>query len=494
MNPTGSPNIVVILTDTQPPRLLGCYGNPPTPHLDALAASGARYERAYTCSPVCSPARAALFTGLSPQRAGVLGNSMALARDVVHMGEYFQALGYQTCYSGKWHLDGHDYFGDGKCPNGWDPEFWYDGLCYLKDLGEEKVALWRSGLPDEEALRRHGIDADFTMGSRTVDRALRFLETRDTSRPFLLVVSIDEPHHPATCPPEFCKGLKNHMHDPGPSAQEALINKPRIQADWAAASGPWEPSPYNDLYFACNRFADFLVGRVTEAVKKLSPGNTYTIFTSDHGDALGAHGLKGKGPAMYEEIIRVPLLVSGPGIPAGSVDRHPISHLDLLPSLLHLAGTTPPPSLLGNSKRLGGPPDAPENPRAVISHNRFSLGHGGYGGFFPIRCLVTERYKLALNLFDTDELYDLEADPQELTNQIENPSFHEIRQSLHQDLLAWMEAQGDPLRGWLWLQRPWNPMPVDRWTGKRWIKSADGFAPPFRSYETGKPAGPENPG
>ncbi|HAH88400.1 MAG TPA: sulfatase, partial [Armatimonadetes bacterium] len=118
--------IIIIMTDTQRTDMLGCYGNSDmkTPCIDSLAEEGVRFGQAYTCQPVCGPARSAIFSGVYPHSNGSWANSMPLADNVKTMGQRFRDSGYHTAYTGKWHLDGGDYFGDGRCPDGWDPEYW----------------------------------------------------------------------------------------------------------------------------------------------------------------------------------------------------------------------------------------------------------------------------------------------------------------------------------------------------------------------------------
>ena len=114
--------VVFIMTDTQRNDMVGCSGNKDmkTPHLDQLASEGIRFDRAYTTQPVCGPARSAIFTGTYPHSNGVVGNSMPLGANVKTIRQRLSDNGNHTAYIGKWHLDGGDYFGLGRCPDGWD--------------------------------------------------------------------------------------------------------------------------------------------------------------------------------------------------------------------------------------------------------------------------------------------------------------------------------------------------------------------------------------
>jgi uncharacterized sulfatase len=130
-----------------------------------------RFERAYTTCPVCTPARAGLFTGIYPHTSGAWTNNLPLGTNILTMGQRFQDSGYRTGYVGKWHLDGHDYFGTGVCPPGWESEHWYDGQNYLDELTEDEIVLWRYGLNTFEALAIHDIRPEFTRASCLTGRS-----------------------------------------------------------------------------------------------------------------------------------------------------------------------------------------------------------------------------------------------------------------------------------------------------------------------------------
>ena len=132
--------IVFIMVDSQSTDMLGCYQNPyiKTPYLDALSKEGLTFDAAYTCQPVCGPARSAIFTGLFPHSNGAWTNCVPLYANVKTIGQRLRDHAIQTAYIGKWHLDGGDYFGNGICPDGWDKDYWYDMRCYLEELTPEE--------------------------------------------------------------------------------------------------------------------------------------------------------------------------------------------------------------------------------------------------------------------------------------------------------------------------------------------------------------------
>jgi uncharacterized sulfatase len=312
----------------------------------------------------------------------------------------------------------------------------------------------------------------------------------DHEAPFVLIVSYDEPHHPYTCPPEYAKKFEDFEYPLGPGGLDTLDGKPSHQEEWAESynasiTGPTVKHP---LYFGCNSFVDAEIGRVIEASHRLSPENTYIIYTSDHGDMLGAHQLRGKGPAAYEEITNIPLIIEQPGKKgAGFINHTPVSHIDLLPTLLELAGGEIAPILEGSSivPMLEGK-ESPDR-AVVVEFNRYEIEHDSFGGYQPLRCIVDQRYKLVINLLSEDELYDLETDPAEVINRIDDPAYQEIRDSMHDRLLAWMYDKRDPFRGAYWERRPWRKLRKLGWRGNFRPRPDDGYAPQVLDYDTGLP-------
>jgi uncharacterized sulfatase len=519
---------VLFLIDTQGANCVGCHAGRPglgTPHVDRLAAQGVRFDAAYTCSPVCGPARSAILTGLYPHSNGVLANDQAPHLDLPTIGQRLRRAGFRTGYIGKWHLDGTDYFGNGRCPDGWDPAYWFDGRNYLESLPDDAARdLSRRVLLPRE-IAQAGITAEFTHAHRIAERAVDFIR-RHRDEDFFLVVSIDEPHHPFIAPEPFASAFESFHLPIGPSAADTLKTKPRAQREWAAhakaggfvrhvrgevwtapgarpvsgASGAAasrasegtadtpEPCYHNPAYFACNSFSDHEVGRVLAAIDASTP-DALVVYTADHGDMFFAHGLSGKGPAMYEEVARVPLIVRWPGrAPPGAVAPHPVSHIHLVPTFLDFFGIEPPPLLHGSSLLpVVHQPGRRCFEQVFIEFNRFEVDHDGFGAFAPIRCAFDGRYKLAVNLLDTDELYDLAEDPAELVNCIDDARLAGVRARLHDALLEWMNQTRDPLRGPHWGRRTWRDLGGATWGGPTRPRPFDPeFQPPTLLYDTGR--------
>lgn len=517
MNGPDRPSFVLIMTDSQATNVIGAYGHPElrTPRIDGLARAGVTFDRAYTASPLCTPARAALFTGRYPHGVGAWTNGLSLASGVRHLGQRFSDGGYRCAYVGKWHLDGHDYFGSGVCPDGWDPEHWFDGRRYLDGLDADQKLLMRKGVAGPEDLLAADIPVEWTWGRNVSDRAIRFLErSQDATTPFVLVVSFDEPHDPYMCPSEFVEPFMDYRYPLGPAAFDDLRGKPLYQQQWArmcsgAEAGGWlaplaeqqrrvtrEPGhAIHPMYFGCNSFVDSEIGRVLDAVDRYAPASTYVIYTSDHGEMLGSHGLCLKGPVVYDEVARIPLIVRPPlgatDARAGSRVETSVSHVDVLPTLLDLAHLPIPPALEGSSLAalLAGGPEDPA--RAVfIEFGRYELAEDHFGGFYPMRAIVKGEHKLSINLLDEDELYDVGDDPAEVHNRIRDPGYAPVRDLLHDELLDWMHRSRDPFRSPAFEARSWRGSKrfgwSSQWDGIR-VGFDDGYEPPRLNYRTGQP-------
>ena len=492
------PDILLLVTDTQPRRLVGCYGNPQvsTPHIDALAAAGTRFTRAYTACPLCTPARAALFTGMTPSKTGAYTNSQPLGDTIKTLGQRLRDHGYRAALIGKWHLDGHDYFGTGEAPDGWESAYWYDGKRYLTELSPADARAWRKEWSTLGGLRACGLTSDLTWAHRISDRAERFLAEEDAERrPRLLVASYDEPHHPWTCPPEFVEPCLDTKLPVGPAAFDTLENKPAHQRRWAAdkqygvqnPDGTWGHA----MMLGCTSFVDTQIGRVIAAARSRAEKSgrpLWIIFTSDHGDHQGAHRLNNKGPTGYEENIGVPLIVAAPGSAPGAVQPTVVNLLDLVPTCLAAAGVPLPDCLDGAPLQPLLGHDRADAARVSFSeYTRYEAGHDGFGGLHPLRVFVRGDWKLVLNLHDTDELYHLAGDPHEMVNRIDDPSCAAVRDDLHTALIDWMYDRIDPQRGRPWEVRPWHSTERPEWGAPLRPVPADGYRPAYIDYDTALP-------
>mgnify|MGYP006290771333 CR=1 FL=1 len=497
-------NVVLIITDTQPTWFVGCYGNGEacgTAALDAMATRGVRFDRAYTTCPLCTPARSAIFTGVPPSRNGAFANELTPGRAWPYLGEIAVAHGIEYAHIGKWHLDGAGYNGSGL-PDGAAPdEWWYDKTRYVAEVGEERAReLGRAaGANDADRLDELGLREDELWGHRVASRAERFLDEwqrradGDADRPFFLVVSFDEPHGPFVCPPEYFRRFRERPLATPPNFDAPLHGKPRMQQRQRAefpTGGPDAFTAERTKHMACNAWIDSQIGRVLDAVRRTRDDDTLVIFTSDHGDQNGSHGLRSKGPMMYEESIRVPMLMEGPGVPADVVEEALASHIDLFPTIagalgLELADGYPGHRLVRRTGE-GVSYRAPDRDAVFVEFERFGVYHHGNGGFYPIRTIVTRDAKLTVNLLDTDEFYDLAVDPTEEHNLLAADAAPRRAHDLLDRLAAHQDAIADPLRGDAWRARPWARQAGDR----TYFSEPSGDAPPrpvWRAQPEGVP-------
>ena len=462
---------VWIMTDTTRFDMLGCYGNPDmyTPNLDALAKEGLRFDRVYTTQPVCGPARSALFSGQFPHSNGSWGNSMPYGADIQHIGRRLTDQGIPCAYIGKWHLDAGDYFGNGICPDGWDPEYWYDMKCYLDELTPEERLLSRDTMT---SYKDGGVKAEFTYGYRCTEKALKYVNAH-ADEDFFLTVSFDEPHDPCLCPEPYASMYMNKPWPKTAAHYDTLEKKPLYQQLWGARNRFKDRDavdPNNPYLLGCNSYIDSEIGRIIDRVKEIAP-DALIMFTSDHGDAMQSHCLWAKGPTTYDEIARVPLIFAGRACAKGAVYPGTVSHIDLPATVLDYMGVEIPQCFEGKSllPLLQEPGDTPHEDEAFVEFTRYEIDHDGFGGFQPMRSIVTNRYKLSIHLLDEDELYDCELDPHELNDLIHDPAYAKVRDELHDKIISWMNDTRDPFRGYQWQCRPWRKDKEPSW-------SVDGYA------------------
>ncbi len=468
-------NIVFVLTDTSSRHNLGCYGDPAaqTPNADRLAAEGVRFDRSYSSSPVCTPARGCVFTGLHAPVNGAWYNDATPYSNVPLMGEIFSDAGVRVGYTGKWHLDGGLYFGYGQAQGGFPQRWWYDGRRYLDDLGPERAAAYRRfGRLGFEEKRQAAFATGDCWGHRIVDRAIDFLETAG-DEPFLLCVAFDEPHAPYMCPTEFLDRIDAERMEIRPNVNAPLEDKPAHQRICAEGhdNTPEDLRSHYRTYAACASFLDAELGRLVDTVDRLHGDDTIVVFTTDHGEQAGSHGCWGKGYTFYEENVHTPLIVRGPGVRSGASCDALVGQVDLMPTFCELAGIETPGHLQGRSfAPCLTDPSAEVNDAVLITYTRFGNDGEPAGDdrdrealelkrtqeFYPKRAIVSGRYKLVVNLMDTDELYDLEADPYEMSNLIGDPARSADRDRLHDRLLDELVATRDPMRCRAWRDRPWR--------------------------------------
>ncbi|WP_409047797.1 sulfatase-like hydrolase/transferase [Microbacterium sp. HA-8] len=468
-------NILFFMTDQHRVDTLGAYGNPhaATPVLDELAATGTRFDRWYTPSAICTPARASLLTGQAPFRHKLLANN---ERNVGYIEDlpdgqfsFSQALrgvGYNTGLIGKWHVGTHkvaaDFGFDGPDLPGWhNPVENEDYLRYLEENGLPPYQISdriRGTLPNGGpgnllAARLHQPEEatfEYYLATRTIEMLERYAdEYREGGIPFFLALHFFGPHLPYILPDEYFDMVDPELVELPKSIAENFHGKPPVQrnysAHWTFDTMPIETTrKLIAVYWGYVALIDKQIGRVMDAARMLGLiDETAVFFTCDHGEFTGSHRLHDKGPAMYEDIYRTPGLVRIPGAPEGVVRDEFVSLLDCTATILELAGVDAAPAV--DSRSLIPLVGAEEVPWADDIVCEFHGHHFPY----PQRMLRERRYKLVVNPDSVNELYDLDVDPDELMNVYEHPEMEPVRRRMMGSLYRQLRDRGDKFYHWM---------------------------------------------
>jgi arylsulfatase A-like enzyme len=422
-SPAKRPNVLFVLTDQQTADAMSCAGNADvhTPVMDGLAANGALFRNAYCAQPLCSPSRAAMLTGLMPHQTGVTGNAAVIDEGLRkrQLGQLFADAGYDCAYGGKWHLPEYDLTGD-------------YGFRRVFGFGDDRLAADCVDFINEE---------------------------RD--RPFFLVASFDNPHN-------ICEWARNEPLPWGEIEAVPTEDCPNLPANFAVP--PYEPEllrvaqrqfpryypvrdwtdghwrRYRHAYYRLCEKVDAEIGRLIEALRgKGLEDDTLVVFSSDHGDGLGAHRWNQKW-TLYDESVRVPFIVSWRGVTRpGIVDTdHVVSAgIDVLPTLCDFTGIEPPDGLPGRSLRAlaEGGPDADAADQVVVETGWDTdvLPHARG------RMLRTARYKYAVYAWGAhrEQLFDLLEDPGEMVNLAYDSRHRDVLDEHRRRLADWCERTDD---------------------------------------------------
>lgn len=429
-------NIIFILIDDMRFDSMSCMGHPflKTPNLDRLAAGGIRFDHGYVTNSLCSPSRASILSGQYAHRHGVLDNSTPLPASTPIFPIELQKNGYDTAFIGKWHMGGES---DSPRPgfNHWI-SFKGQGIYNNPQLNI-----------DGKPVKREGYITDLL-----TDYAVDFIQ-RDRQNPFFLYLS-HKAVHADFYPAERHKNAYAGVQIPHPASMadmpENYEGKPlwvrRQRHSWHGVDYMYHDGTYFDRFILdYNRTmlaVDDSVGRVLDTLQEKGIlDNTLILFASDNGFLHGEHGLIDKR-CMYEESIRIPFLAHCPSlIKPGSRSNRLVLNVDICPAILDAAGIAIPSSVQGASflPILRG-----ENPQwreAMFYEYFWEAAFPQTPTVFGVR---TERYKYMryYGIFDLDELYDLETDPQEMRNRIDDASHYEIRLDMQKRLSSLMKEYG----------------------------------------------------
>ena len=425
MNTGSQPNILVIMTDQQSSHMLGCAGTPHvrTPHLDALAEEGASFDRAYVTFPLCVPSRSSMMTGRTPHELGILSNAPAHEPDDIQgpqsLTHLLRDAGYRCGHAGKWHATRASAEAA-------------DGFEWLQDFGDAPL----------------------------VGGVTKFLhEQGSDDRPFFLVASFDDPH-------TICEVARNQPSYYGELPTPDLASAPNLPPNFG--SQPFEPEAlraeqaagaamygtaaytpedwrlYRQAYAHLVERADGRVGEVLSALQETGfAQDTLVIFTSDHGDGDAAHAWNQK-TALFEETIRVPLIVRWPGKVDRGVNQPQLVSvgLDLLPTICDAAGIEVPHHLTGRSLLASG------EDGAVREHVVVETGFGpGARPTTSGRAVIGERYKYVIYSWGRhrEQLFDLVEDPGEMVNLAVEARHHDLLEQNRRTLLQWCRETDDQM-------------------------------------------------
>ncbi len=458
------PNILFFFTDQHRGDTMGCAGNPAaiTPNLDRLAEDGVMFSGCNTNSPLCMPARASIMTGKRVSEHGIWGNNVeADPKGPSHVRNIRDA-GYRTSLVGKTHLwifRSHDGHTKERVPilNDWgyddthelrDVITYANCECYYSDYLKEKGLLnvyreyMRSYVRGENRGYGHPwetgpslLPSDENLDIYTARKSAEWIENYDEDKPFYLQVLFPGPHNPFDSPAEF-RSLYNPEELPlaimdtpsDPVSPQVLrsLNSGRLK-DMTESQN----RVMRAYYYAKVSHVDHGIGVVLKTLEdKGLMDNTWIVYTSDHGEMLGDHRLSHKS-VFYEGALNIPLIIRPPKGEKGWKTKGLTDHMDIVESLLDIADAAPMEAGHGASlipKIKAGPdtPDAQKGKEVVFSEvGRFSM-------------VRNERYKMTVDVTTRNpvELYDMEQDPDELRNLVEDPAYDKVRTELFDDHLS----------------------------------------------------------
>lgn len=468
------PNVLLIISDQQRYDTLGCTGQQriSTPNIDRLAEDGVLFESAYCTTPICTPARASLLSGLYPHAHGSVANhqmrpgcdQMRLGADIKLVADYLKPVGYRCGYAGKWHLGtGYDRRGFSEFTAA---HFIFDVdrpeqneiVQHARKIGMEITDPHQGGIePDKERFdsRSHCGPSLLSLANHPAslmcDRAVQFIrDAASEERPFILGWSCHEPHPAFVCPEPF-----SSMYEPGdmelPESRrdEGTVRYLRERRRDGVLT-PVEGLSDHDLqimwagYLGAVSYVDYLVGRLIAALHQEDLyDDTLIVFTSDHGELLGSHGMWRKGSAMFEELVHIPLIVVPPGGGAtpGRCDEL-VSHVDLMPTILEYCHVQASEELhgLSISSLVEGETGSV---RSGIA-GEFHSANWAESPVLPLRMWRTKEWKYVESQMGDSELYHLADDPEERNNLIDVPESREQLGKLRKELAEWLRRSEDP--------------------------------------------------
>lgn len=456
------PNLLFLITDQQAANTVDPASPCQMPHLERLMNRGTRFNRCYTVNPICSPTRASLLTGVLPHSHGMVDCTHAVPEyrarfqtDLPVWPQALQAAGYHTGYFGKWHIERTN-----RLENFGFAEYDVEKYHQLLGLVERSEQMSPRGMVSQKGYRDfllYGVtDApvETTAEYQLYSRGIQFVRqaAQNVSQPWALFLSTEAPHDPYVVPRAYYNCYNPANISPPASFDDDLADRPaiyrRIQQVWQQVG--WDDfARATACYYAFCSLVDDQIGRLLaelEATGQLN--NTLIVFTSDHGDYMGAHRLMLKGIPAFEEVYRVPLILAGPGLPQSRQITEIVSLLDLPRTLTQLTTGADFPCqgrslvpLLGDepAQRVG---DSGADSGRNWRNEAFAECHG-QRMYYTQRVLWQDNFKYVFNGFDEDELYNLQADPHERHNLAADPAHRPIIERLAARMWAIVKETGD---------------------------------------------------
>lgn len=432
------PNIVFLFSDQQRWDTCGCYGQPLdiTPNLDRMAHEGIRFENAFTCQPVCGPARACIQTGKYATEVGCHTNHRMLPLHERTIANYLSESGYEVAYIGKWHLasfgprGGPDDYRIRPIPverRGGYKDFWL-----ASDVLEFTSHSYDGHMFDGKGDKRTFPKERYRADAHT-DWVIEYLDERKKKNPFFLFVSYIEPHH-----------QNDRGHYEGPEGSKDRFKNFVVPGDLIDTEGDWREE-YPD-YLGCINSLDQNLGRIRDALKHLGLAeNTLLIYTSDHGSHFRTRNSEYKR-SCHDGCIRVPLIAYGPGFEGGKVLTELVSLIDLPPTILTAAGITPPDHMRGRPLQdiiSGRATDWPNEVFFQISESQCGRAIRTHKWKYSVRAPDKTGSDPNSEMYVEDFLYNLENDPHERNNLVAEPAFLKIRKDMAQTLKRRMVEAGE---------------------------------------------------
>jgi len=447
------PNIIVFMTDQQNADTIKKEHQAITPNIEAFCEKAVVFEEAFCVSPHCCPSRASFFSGLYPSQHGVWNNveiDNALSRGLYDGVELFPEVlcraGYRTYFSGKWHVSAYEgpkdrgfehvlneyvsnygRFRPENRPRSNDWERVYQSVQNI-DLSGKKEGFGQISREGYPIYYQFGEDQD-PFGDRiTVQKACDVIRDYDKADPFFMYVGVTGPHDPYCPPKEYIQlyegvdmKLPESFDDPMED-KPALYRRTRRRFDLTLE----EEKESMRRYLAFVSFEDAMFGRLLQAVEEKGIfQDTYIIYLTDHGDYLGAHGLWAKGLPCFREAYHICAAIGGGGMLGHKSVKELVSITDFAPTILELAGVKEALPTAGRSLCPFLNEEIPGEWRREIYTQ--TNGNELYG---IQRAVWDQKWKYVFNGFDEDELYDLEQDPWELHNVINEKEHQGIVKSM----------------------------------------------------------------